>query len=271
MKILKAIFAFEEHKKWRIFGYQTNVNWFYVKTKFKYLLRRFLYSFVMQEILCSFLVFYLKLVYHTSKKEFVNFDVIHNEMKQGRALIFSFWHNRLLMNLFTVIIPKKFYKKEVMSLSSKHGDGKFVGRSMEKIGMISISGSSQNNRKSSRGIDIASFKQMIYNLKKGYSLGMTPDGPRGPAQKVHGKIVDIARISGVDIIPVSYSIKRHKKLNTWDKLMIPLPFSKLVFVCDEKIIKIGQHLTEEEIQKLNKLVEERMNLVQDKADLMVND
>jgi len=253
-------------KKWKFFGYQTNIEWYDVKTKFKQLLRKITYSFLFQELICLIFIAYMKLVYLSSRKILINCDVLPTAAKNKAPLIISFWHNRLMMTPFpTQGLVKKYLGFNFMSLASRHGDGKFVGRIMEKFGMIIIYGSSNDGRKSSRGIDVGSFKRIFSGLKKGYSLGITPDGPRGPNQKINGEVINIARISGAGIVAMSYSCSKFKQINTWDKFKIPLPFSTLCFYFDEKTFYVNKDANEEEIKKIKKEVEERMNFVQEES------
>ena len=258
-------------KKWKIFGYQTDVEWYDVKTKFKQLLRKITYSWLFQELICLIFLGYMMLVYHTSKKIFKNQEVIIEAAKNKKPLIIFFWHNRLMMIPYITKKPKKLYPYyNFMTLASRHGDGKFVGRIMEKFGLISILGSSKDNRKSSRGIDIGNFKKIFNGLKRGYSLGITPDGPRGPNQKINGEVINIARISQAGIIATSYSTSRFKRLNTWDKFFIPLPFSTVCFYFDENPIYVAKNASEEEMAKLKIAVEERANLIQEKSQILAN-
>jgi lysophospholipid acyltransferase (LPLAT)-like uncharacterized protein len=245
-------------KNWR------DIEWYDIKTKFKQLLRGLAYTAFVREIICMIISAYMWLVFVSSKKIFVNHELIIEAARTRKPLIISFWHNRLMMVPFITHRPKKLFPGyNFMTLASRHGDGHFVGRVMEKIGLISIYGSSKDGRKSSRGIDLGSFKKIFDGLKRGYSLGITPDGPRGPNQKINGEIVNIARISGAGIIPTSYSCSRFKELRTWDKFKIPLPFSTLCFYFDDKPIYVDKKADEQEINQIKKIVEERMNFVQE--------
>lgn len=245
-------------KNWR------DIEWYDIKTKFKQLLRGFAYSAPMRELICAILSAYMKLVYLSSKKIFINHELLFEAAKLKKPMICVFWHNRLMMIPFVTHAPKKKYSDyNFMTLASRHGDGHFVGRVMEKIGLISIYGSSQDGRKSSRGIDLGSFRRIFDGLKKGYSLGITPDGPRGPNQKINGEVVNIARISGAGILPMSYSCSRFKILRTWDQFKIPLPFSTLCFYIDDKAIYADKKIDEEGIKQIKTTVEERMNFVQE--------
>jgi lysophospholipid acyltransferase (LPLAT)-like uncharacterized protein len=257
-------------RKWKIFGYQTKVEWYDVKTKFKQLLRKFLYSAFMQELICLLIGGYMKLVFLTSEVKFINHQILLNAAKDKKPLIISFWHNRLMMIPFITLEPKKLYPYyNFMTLASKHGDGQFVGRTMERFGLISILGSTKDKRKASRGISFSSLKQIIEGLKQGYSLGITPDGPRGPNQKINGDPISIAKLSGAAIMPTSYSCSKFAQLNTWDQFKIPFPFAKICFYFDEKLIYVEKTADEEVIESLKNQLEKRMNFIQEKCDKMV--
>ncbi|MBL6664868.1 MAG: DUF374 domain-containing protein [Rickettsiales bacterium] len=253
-------------RKWKIFGCQTNVEWFDIKTKFKQLLRKIAYTWLFREIICSILSGYMWLVYLSSRKKFINYDRLVDVSRKGKPLIIVFWHNRLMMIPFITRVSRKInpdYK--LMTLASNHGDGRFVGRVMEKFGLYSILGSTNDGRKSSRGISVSSLRDLIKGLKKGRALGITPDGPRGPNQKINGDVINIAKISGAGILTCSYSASKMKELDSWDKFKIPLPFSTLCFYFDDTIVFVGKKSSDGENMKLKEDLEQKMNFVQDKS------
>ena len=253
-------------KKWKVLGVQTNLEWYDIKTKFKQLLRKITYSWLFQELLCLVFLNYMRLVFYSSRKIFINQDSVLSAAKNKTPLLIVFWHNRLLIAPFVTAEPKKLYPNcNYMTLASRHGDGRFVGRIMEKFGLISILGSSRDGRKSSRGIDIGSFKKIFAGLKKGYCLNITPDGPRGPNQKINGEILNIARIAQVGILAASCSSSKFLQLNTWDKFKIPLPFSTLCFYLDEKPFYVEKNSSAEEMEKIKITIEEKMNFLQEKS------
>jgi lysophospholipid acyltransferase (LPLAT)-like uncharacterized protein len=255
-------------KKWKFLGYQTNLEWYDIKTKFKQLLRKITYSWLFQQLICLIILFYMKFVYHSCKREFINEKILLESIKNKTPILISFWHNRLMMIPFITIKPKKLYScYNFMTLSSKHGDGRFVGKVMEKIGLISIYGSSNNSKKASRGIEISSLKQIIKGLKNGLSLGITPDGPRGPNQKINGDIINIAKLSKAKILVMSYSCSKNKRLKSWDKFYIPLPFGKLCFYFDDSLIEVPSDLDKNGEEEFKRLVENRMNFVQEESQI----
>ncbi len=251
-------------RKFKIFGRE--FEWYDVKTKFKKLLRGLFYLGFTQELICYIIIFYMWLVYLTSTKKFVNFEPFTELLRQKRAIILASWHNRLMMTPFVLLSARKKAKLKynMMTLVSRHGDGRFVGIVMEKFGFKNMYGSSQDSRKSTRGIDLATMRSLIRGLKNGHGLGITPDGPRGPNQKINGEIVNIAKISGAVIVPISYSTSRMIELNSWDKFKIPLPFSKLTFYCGE-FFEIDKNLPKEDEEKMRLRLENAMNFAQEES------
>jgi lysophospholipid acyltransferase (LPLAT)-like uncharacterized protein len=105
-----------------------------------------------------------------------------------------------------------------------------VAKFIRNFGIKTISGSSRNNTNIDRGINISSFRDIFKTLKKKQQcFTITPDGPRGPAKKISGHIVNISRISKCSIVCFSCKTSKKITLNTWDKFLIPLPFSKINF------------------------------------------
>jgi lysophospholipid acyltransferase (LPLAT)-like uncharacterized protein len=257
-------------KKWRIFGYQTNIEWYDVKTKIKQLLRKIFYNFLMQEVLAWLIMLYIELVFLTSRKKILNNKIINDSINVRSPLIIAFWHNRLVMiPAMAKRIKNSYPNYNFMTLASRHGDGRIVGRVMQKFGLISILGSTKDGRKSSRGIDFSSMRQILDGLKRGYSLGITPDGPRGPNQKINGDIINIARIANAKIIAVSYSSSNFIIFNSWDRFKLPLPFGKLSFYIDEVPIEIPRNSSDEQIIEFEKTLTNKLNFAQNKADEII--
>jgi len=238
-----------------------------IKFKLKTLLRKISYSNSFQEIISGIVFLYAFLVYLTSEKKFINKEVLLNIAHHRSSVIVAFWHNRLMMIPFLARKIKQTYPNyNFMTLASKHGDGRLVGRVMSKFGLISILGSKKNIKQSSRGIDFSSTRQIVDGLKRGYSLGITPDGPRGPNQKINGDLINLARITQTKILAISYSCLRYKTINSWDHFKIPLPFNKICFYLDEEIIEIPSKIDDQQINEYNKILEEKLNDVQKKSE-----
>lgn len=238
-----------------------------IKYQLKTFIRHISYSNLFQEIISGIVFLYAFLVYLTSKKKFINKEVLLNIAHHRSSVIIAFWHNRLMMIPFLARKIKQTYPNyNFMTLASKHGDGRLVGRVMSKFGLISILGSKKNSKQPSRGIDFSSTRQIIDGLKRGYSLGITPDGPRGPNQKINGDLINLARITKTKILTISYSCLRYKTINSWDNFKVPLPFNKICFYLNEEMIEIPSKINDQQIQEYKQTLEHKLNEAQIKSE-----
>ena len=111
-------------------------------------------------------------------------------------------------------------------------------------------------------------KSRILELKIFYSVGITPDGPRGPRMRAQMGVISLAQISGVPIFPDTYSVSRCKIINSWDRFIIALPFNRGIYLWDEPIF-VPKNANAEVLETKRKLLENRLNILCEKADKMV--
>ena len=157
---------------------------------------------------------YIRLVWITGNWRVENAGIAGQLVTNGTPFIACFWHGRMLM------IPNAWnYDARMSVLISHHRDGVFISRTLGHLGVGTIAGSS------SRGGGGALIT-MTRALKRGEYLGITPDGPRGPRMRAAPGATTAARLSGAVLLPVSYSASRRRVLNSWDRFVIPLPFSR---------------------------------------------
>jgi lysophospholipid acyltransferase (LPLAT)-like uncharacterized protein len=240
------------------------ITHFLQHTSIKNMLKKIAYSLFVQEIICFILQFYMYFVYITSKRKFINNQVFIDLVKNKQPIIVAFWHNRLVMIPFLAIkLKKSLPKHKFMTLASKHGDGQFVGKIMQKFGFIAISGSTNN--KKNRGIDFSSMRKIISGLKKQHTLGITPDGPKGPALQINGELINIAKTTGASIVCASYSAKKNIIFNSWDKLQLPLPFNKITFYLHHQVVTVPSCANTEQIKQLTNLTTHYLTLAQKKS------
>lgn len=243
------------------------INWFDIKTKLKKITRSVLYTKIGQELICNLIILYIKIVDLTSKTKISGSNYAFERFKNNQSVIINSWHHQIMMSSLVPKQIRKFNKtKRIASLASKHGDGRLVGKIMEKSGVINISGSTKDGRKSGRGIDMSGLKAIIRAIKNELGIAITPDGPRGPSEKINGEVIKIAELTGAPIIPVGIGYSRYFRLNTWDKFVIPLPFSKVCFYYGEPFF-VPKNLDEEEIKNLNLKLETAINFVAKQANI----
>jgi lysophospholipid acyltransferase (LPLAT)-like uncharacterized protein len=141
----------------------------------------------------------------------------------GGPFIVAMWHGRLAL-----LHHLRHSPKSLIALISAHRDGQLISKCAWWFDMGTVEGSS------SRG-GMRAVRELIRLARDGHSLFITPDGPRGPRMQVNEGIVEIARLSGLPILPASISTSRGRFLNTWDRFLVPLPFSRQVIRWGEPI------------------------------------
>src|SRR5205814_4162048 len=114
----------------------------------------------------------------------------------------------------------------------------------------------------------AAFRSMLKQLASGDCVGVTPDGPRGPAMRASIGIINAARLARVPIVPVVFATSRRRVLASWDRFHVALPFGRGVFLWGEPIV-IGPDLDDAGLERTRLLVENRMNAMAGEADRRV--
>jgi len=130
-----------------------------------------------------------------------------------RPFVYSFWHN--------CIFPATYIWRnlQIRVMSSDSFDGEWMGRIIRKFGFVKVHGSS--SRSPVRGL-----LRMRHEVEQGWTVAFTIDGPRGPRFVVKPGPVVLARSTGVPMMVFHIAIDKAWVLNTWDRSMIPKPFSR---------------------------------------------
>jgi lysophospholipid acyltransferase (LPLAT)-like uncharacterized protein len=199
-----------------------------------------------QRILSFLAYFFISLMVKTMKFVYIGKEK-EEAVSKRESIILAFWHNRLLM--FCYIYKNR---KDAYIMISRSRDGELISRFVNRLGINSIRGSSSRGGK-------AAFKTLANLLKKGYHAAITPDGPRGPRYQAQKGVINLSRISGAPIIPATYNASRKKAFNSWDRFILPLPFSRIVVIyADPVTVPQGadpQIIEEKRIELENKLNE----------------
>lgn len=185
----------------------------------------------------------------TMRVTYIGDRVMPSFVERGEGFIGMFWHGRLLM------LPFIYPGKRLSILISTHRDGEIIANVMNRFGFDLVRGSS------SKG-GTAALREMVLLLRNGSDVGITPDGPKGPAEVVKGGVAQIARLSGKAVIPIAFSSSRSLRLRSWDRFFLPLPFSRLVFVVGDPLYCSR----EEDMEEFRIRVEKALNDVTSRAD-----
>jgi lysophospholipid acyltransferase (LPLAT)-like uncharacterized protein len=157
------------------------------------------------------------------------------ETLEQRPLIGSFWHS--------CIIPATYICRGlgVRVMSSNSYDGEYMGRIIHKFGFVAVKGSSSRNA-------VRALLGLRRALGEGWTVAFTLDGPRGPRHKVKPGPVALGRSSGVPLTMFHAAVDKAWVLNSWDRMQIPMPFSR-VLVRFGRLIHVPDRATEEEIER----------------------
>jgi len=168
-----------------------------------------------------------------------------------QPFIFAFWHAHMLPLLWS-------HRGEgVAVVISAHRDGEIIARIAERLGYRTIRGSS------SRGAARA-LLGIVRELDSGLEVAVTPDGPRGPAQKFASGTLVAAQRVGVPIVGIGVSSSRAWRLKSWDRFMIPKPFSRvrLVYSVPTPVAATSARDAEDEAPKFEALLNDAVAIAE---------
>jgi len=171
--------------------------------------------------------------------------------KEERVIV-AFWHGRLLM------MPFVYPGHPATILISQHRDGEYITRIARRLGFLVERGSA------TRG-GARAFRQLVYTLKEGRNAVITPDGPKGPARRVKSGVIELSRLSGMPILPVSFGAWPRAVLQSWDQFVIPHPFARVVYVWGPPLY-IPSELSRTEAEMFQNQLAERLDAVTAEAD-----
>lgn len=188
-----------------------------------------------QNSLVSILRAYLKFALKTTRWQF---DIASEAYplltcQQGEPALVVLWHEYLTLGSrlwwwgLSQNPDLQFYV-----LISRNREGRLISQLINPWRIQTVQGSS-NKRGQDKG-GAAAFRELLKHTRAGHVIAITPDGPRGPRHQCHEGVLKLALLSKRKIVPMGaycHSIR----LNTWDKLVIPLPFGKGKIVCGEPI------------------------------------
>ncbi len=130
----------------------------------------------------------------------------------------ALWHNRLL--LFPFVLRRFLFNRHGAALISASRDGELLTAAIKRFDYDVVRGSS--SRLGARAI-----LQLSEMIASGHDVVITPDGPRGPAYELGPGIIFLAQKSGAAVLPVNMEYSSCWRIKSWDRFIIPRPFSKV--------------------------------------------
>lgn len=204
-------------------------------------------------VLCGLAAGYLRLVYATGRWTLIGVEGMGRYVTRGQPIIACFWHGRLLMMLYAW----RWTERRQM-LISQHRDGRLIAGIIARFGVDTVTGSS------TRG-GLPAVRRLLAILASGESIGITPDGPRGPRMRAQMGAIRLAQLSGAPLFPVSFGVRPRRMLSSWDRLVVAFPFARGVVIYGEPI-QVPRAAGTAELEHLRVLLERRLNEITAEAD-----
>ncbi|MHC4824157.1 MAG: lysophospholipid acyltransferase family protein [Planctomycetota bacterium] len=142
--------------------------------------------------------------------------------KAGSPPVISFWHQQIPAALGS----HRGYPVRVMV--SLNRDGAMIANLAKRLGFKSVRGSS------SKGAGKA-LREMAELAKGPEALGFTPDGPRGPLHSIAPGVIYMAALSSRPLLTVGFAASRAWRAGSWDRMVIPKPFARIVVFYDDAL------------------------------------
>jgi len=184
---------------------------------------------------------------------------------EANGIIVAGWHSRILLlpSGWTKLMRKWPGRRAPSAmLISLSADAEPVARAIRHLGLEAIRGSSNHKRKRKDKGGVKAVAEAVRRLKSGGAVCITPDGPRGPMQRAQAGPVLLAQRAGAPILPYALSAKPAKRLKTWDRFIIPFPFTKGAIVFGEPI----ETSREDDAETIRALLENRLNEITARAE-----
>jgi len=187
----------------------------------------------------------IRLLRLTIRVEFFGEEHPKKFWDRGETVILAFWHDQLLLMVQGYRGPGA----KIMISSSK--DGELIARTMEHFGQGAVRGSSTRGGRKA-------FREMLDLAKESVDLVITPDGPKGPRHEVKDGVVQLARILARPVIPMAFVCSRGHRFASWDRFMLPFPFSRGVYSFGAPVFFDKEETPEIFKQRLQSAIEENV-------------
>lgn len=177
----------------------------------------------------------------------LRWDVIGQEHLDtaGSVPIYCLWHDRIFAGTYFL------RDRGIVVITSQSRDGEYIARFLKRFGFGTIRGSS------TRG-GVRALVEMIREMRRGSPMAFTVDGPRGPRYEAKKGAVILAKKTANPMIAFSVECDRHWTVKSWDRLQIPVPFSRAKFILDAPIY-VSADADEAEIEEKRNELQRSLN------------
>ena len=210
--------------------------------RFKTILKEFCY----RQIFPRGGLLLVRAISRTYRYRLVDVDNEQSVLDRYGTVVYASWHQRFFPGITFFAT-----RRPIAIMISQSRDGEMIARVVDILGWRSVRGSS------TRG-GMRALKEVRTLTRKGYRVGHIVDGPQGPFGVVKPGLITIAQFAGTPIVPVIMSAERRWVLGSWDRFMIPKPFSRVIIRFGPPI-DVPRRLSPEDFETVRRDVERQIH------------
>lgn len=171
----------------------------------------------------------------------------------GKGLLYATWHRGLIGCLY-------YYRSRSFAvMASASGDGELAAQAARRFGWVPVRGSSTRRG----GIAVREMQSLV---ERGASAGIVVDAPTGPAHVAKPGIVFLSKLTGRPILPVMWAAERCWRVNSWDRTILPYPFSRLVGLFGDELIQVPADADREACERYRRELDRSLNRLMYRVD-----
>jgi lysophospholipid acyltransferase (LPLAT)-like uncharacterized protein len=179
------------------------------------------------------------------------------EENPDQSLIYASWHRGVIYSVF-------YYRNQpFVGMASTSDDGEIAAQGAKRFGWKVVRGSS--TRRGSQAL-----REMISLTKKGYRAGIVVDAPKGPAHVSKPGVIILAKMSGLPLLSGIWSADRYWRVGSWDRTIIPKPFSRIVALYSDALIRVPENASREECEQFRQQLDQQLNKMMYQTDHFFN-
>lgn len=200
------------------------------------MLKRFSRSAFGQAVIGLLVSAYMRLVVGTTRWRVEGEEALRGLWSGEAGFLLATWHSNIvtmpvIWTRYVEKLPARPALPRMMISASR--DGGLVSNAMDRMGIPTIRGSAANPKKPDKAKGgLAALRETTKALKAGSFVCVTPDGPRGPRQRVGDGVVRLAQLSGAPILLFVTATSGARRLDTWDRFKLPGLFGRGVLLFD---------------------------------------
>ncbi len=208
---------------------------------------------VLQTLLPTVGLFLVRAISSTYRLRLMDQEHETRVLSQYGSIVYASWHQRFFPGI-------TFFagRRPIAIMISQSRDGELIAKVTRRLGWHPVRGSS------SRG-GIEALGRLKKLAGQGYKIGHIVDGPRGPFGEIKPGLISIAQFTGIPVVPVCISAQNTWTFNSWDRFMVPKPFSRIL-IRFGKPVDIARKLQKKDFESTRLSLEQSLHRLYQETD-----